>query len=157
MAKKSPKHDAQDQLMFDAPEQLLLDSLILTHDAVVTRFQELLRGFDVSYTQYCVLRILSEAGEEGMRTQKLGARLLTRVPDITRLVDRLVRNKLVQRDRWEKDKRVVFVSLTADGADVLSEIERPMNELQSKMFDHLSDAKQAELNQLLLDLRNRKK
>ena len=142
--------------MFDAPEQLLLDSLILTHDAVVSRFQELLRGYDISYTQYCVLHILSEEGEEGIRTQKLGTRLLTRVPDITRLVDRLLKAGLVARDRWKQDKRVVFVSITKDGAELLDEIKGPIAELQSEMFGHMSDSKQAELNGLLGELRNRK-
>ena len=156
MAKKKKSADMQDQLMFDAPEQLLLDSLILTHDAVVSRFQELLRGYDVSYTQYCVLHILSEEGEEGMRTQKLGTRLLTRVPDITRLVDRLLKVGLVARVRWKQDKRVVFVSITKDGTELLDEIKGPIAELQSEMFDHMSDGKQAELNSLLGELRNRK-
>lgn len=155
MAKKSKQSDPKDQLMFDAPEQLLLDALILTHDAVVAKFQELLRGYDISYTQYTVLTILAEEGEEGLRTQKLGARLLTRLPDITRLVDRLVRDGLVERNRWEKDKRVVFVIITEAGMDLLEELKEPFDALQVEMFGHLSDDKQIQLNTLLAELRNR--
>jgi DNA-binding MarR family transcriptional regulator len=153
MAKRKKIDQSQDQLLFDTPERLLLDSLILTHDSVVGRFQELLRGFDVSYTQYCVLRILADEGDEGMRTQKLGVRLLTRVPDITRLVDRLLKTGLVKRKRWKDDKRVVFVSVTKAGRELLDEIEGPMAELQSATFDHLSENKQVELNRLLGELR----
>lgn len=155
MAKRKKMADPADQLMFDAPEQLLLDALILTHDAVVAKFQELLRGYDISYTQYTVLNVLTEAGEEGLRTQKLGARLLTRLPDITRLVDRLVRDGLVERKQWLKDKRVVFVSITSQGTELLDELREPFNALQVEMFGHLSDAKQTKLNQLLAELRNR--
>lgn len=155
MAKKKKKSDLNDQLLFDAPEQLLLDALILTHDAVVARFQELLRGYDISYTQYTVLKVLTEAGVEGLRTQKLGARLLTRLPDTTRLVDRLVRDGFVARKVWSKDKRVVFVSITSKGTELLQEIREPFDELQVEMFGHLSEAKQIQLNHLLGELRNR--
>ncbi len=155
MAKKHTTPDPADQLMFDAPEQLLLDALILTHDSVVAKFQELLRGYDISYTQYTVLSILAEAGEEGLRTQQLGKRLLTRLPDITRLVDRLVRDGLVERTRWDQDKRVVFVSITERAAELLEELQEPFDELQVEMFGHLSDAKQTQLNTLLAELRNR--
>lgn len=155
MAKKPKKADPADQLMFGAPEQLLLDALILTHDAVVAKFQELLRGYDISYTQYTVLNALVEAGEEGLRTQKLGTRLLTRLPDITRLVDRLVRDGLVERNRWDQDKRVVYVSITEAGEELLEELAEPFDALQGEMFGHLSDAKQLQLNRLLAELRDR--
>ncbi len=155
MAKKTSKPDPADQLMFDAPEQLLIDALILTHDAVVAKFQKLLRGYDISYTQYTVLHALAEAGEEGLRTQKLGSRLLTRIPDITRLVDRLVRDGLAERNRWDQDKRVVYVTITEAGNDLLEELVEPFDALQVEMFGHLSDAKQLQLNRLLAELRER--
>lgn len=154
MSKKPKKDGDFDQLMFDAPDSLLLDSLILTHDAVVTAFQELLRGYDISYTQFCVLSVLDEVRDEGMRTQRLGARLLTRVPDITRLVDRLVKSGLVERKRSHEDKRVVFVAITQTGSELLAEIKGPAKELQAGLFTHLSEGKQAQLNQLLHELRD---
>lgn len=154
MIDKSKPTDTADQMMFDGPDRLLLDSLILTHDAVVNAFQDLLRGYDISYTQYCVLSVLDEVRDEGMRTQRLGARLLTRVPDITRLVDRLVKAGLVERRRSAEDKRVVFVAITDAGVELLSEIKAPAKELQSGMFTNLSGDKQTLLNQLLHELRD---
>ena len=154
MAPKKKHNSDTDQLTFDTPDRLLLDSLILTHDAVLGAFQELLRGYDVSYTQYCVLSILAEEGDDGMRTQKLGERLLTRVPDITRLVDRLIKAGLVQRDRSESDKRVVFVSVTQAGLELLHEIQDPATELRTELFEHLSENEQIKLNDLLMKLRS---
>lgn len=154
MTDKSKSTDPADQMMFDGPDRLLFDSLILTHDAVVNAFQDLLRGYDISYTQYCVLSVLDEVRDEGMRTQRLGARLLTRVPDITRLVDRLVKSGLVERRRSAEDKRVVFVVITDAGVELLSEIKAPAKDLQAGMFTNLSGDKQTLLNQLLHELRD---
>lgn len=154
MAPKRKKMDTADQLTFETPDQLLLDSLILTHDAVLGAFQEMLRGYDVSFTQYCVLSILAQAGEDGLRTQKLGERLLTRVPDITRLVDRLIKAGLVERDRSDQDKRVVFVSITESGLELLHEIQDPATELRAELFTNLTENEQIKMNDLLQKLRS---
>ena len=87
-------------------------------------FNEALKPFGVSFTQYCALRILS-GEEEGLASSAIGERMVTRDSDVTRLVDRLVARGLVERYRDAADRRVVRVRLTSAGTELVGRLEGP--------------------------------
>jgi DNA-binding MarR family transcriptional regulator len=106
---------------------------------------------DLSAPQYNVLRILRGAAAAPLSCQEIATRMIKRVPDITRLLDRLVARKLVDRSRCEDDRRVVRTVITPAGLDLLAAIDGP---LRRQVHDNFRRLPQDELEQLdrLLDL-----
>lgn len=79
---------------------------------------------DLSHVQYNVLRILRGAGPRGLSAGEVGERLITRSPDVTRLIDRLEKRGLVQRQPDPEDRRAVRIGITADGLDLLRQLDQ---------------------------------
>lgn len=113
--------------------------------------QALFKQHDLSAPQYNVLRILRGAEGSGLNCHDISARMITRVPDITRLLDRLEDKDLVTRRRSTEDRRVVMANVTDRGLALLKRIDRPLN---AQVKDQFKILRTAELNQLdnLLDL-----
>lgn len=99
-----------------------------TADWLLRGVEETLRGFGLTHPQYNVLRILAGAGEDGLPCGEIGARLISRDPDITRLLDRLEKRDLCRRGRGEADRRVVRAYLTPEGAAILRTLEKPVRD-----------------------------
>lgn len=125
-------------------------NLVRTAELARGAEQDLLDRFDLSAPQYNVLRILRGAGPEGHPCQEIGARMVTRVPDVTRLVDRLAGRGLVERRRCERDRRVVFVRILPPGLELLARIDAPIRLLPERLFAQLSAAQLAQFNELLV-------
>jgi DNA-binding MarR family transcriptional regulator len=125
-------------------------NLVRTAELARGAEQDLLDRFDLSAPQYNVLRILRGAGPEGHPCQEIGARMVTRVPDVTRLVDRLAGRGLVERRRCERDRRVVFVRILPPGLELLARIDAPIRALPERLFAQLSAAQLAQFNELLV-------
>jgi DNA-binding MarR family transcriptional regulator len=85
-----------------------------------------LRDFDLSPTQYNVLRILRGAGSSGATCSQIAERMINHDPDITRLLDRLESRNFITRDRSKEDRRVVMARITADGLELVSRMDRPV-------------------------------
>ena len=102
----------------------LIVAIVRARDRVLRAADETIRGVGLSEPQFNVLRILRGAGE-ALPTSELGRRMITRVPDITRLVDRLVDAGLVARKRCTEDRRVVFVTLTRKGRKLVDDLDQP--------------------------------
>ena len=86
-----------------------------TADALMRGLEELLKPSGLTQTQYNVLRILRGAKPDGLLCRELSERMVTRDPDITRLLDRLERRGLISRLRDRKDRRALTVRITAAG------------------------------------------
>ena len=99
--------------------------------------------------QYNVLRILRGAGEEGCSCQKISARMITRDPDITRLLDKLVNRRLASRERGTRDRRVVVVRIAKDGLALLDKLDAPMRAGLGRLVGHLTDKQARDLVDLL--------
>ncbi len=128
-------------------------SLFRTHEALLFEFKVLLKEQGLSEPQYNVLRILRAIGKP-LQVYQVAERMLTRQPDITRLFDRLVREKLVERTRCEDDRRVVWVTLTTKGSELVKELDRPVMALHRKQLAHLGVRKLRLLNDLLEEARS---
>jgi DNA-binding MarR family transcriptional regulator len=109
----------------------------------------LFKSHGLSAPQYNVLRILRGAKAAGLNCHDISARMIKRVPDITRLLDRLEAKKLVTRRRSDADRRVVMAYLTEPGARLLGLIDVPLSECIHHRLDALDKNDLGQLNTLL--------
>ena len=113
-------------------------NLLRVHDRLTGEFEKLFRSVGLTMTQFNVLRILRGAGKAGASCQYVGERLLTRVPDVTRLLDRMESAGLVRRTRSTADRRVVLVEPTPEGRRLCDQLEQPVLELHRKQFEGMT-------------------
>lgn len=97
-----------------------------------------LKAHALTSSQYNILRILRGAGPEGLCRNEVGARLVTQVPDVTRLLDRMEDTGLISRQRGSKDRRYVTTRITRKGLDLVDGLDQPMRELLHTQFGHIS-------------------
>ncbi len=124
-------------------------NLLRTADALSRPIDALLKSFDLSGQQYNVLRILRGAGSEGLPCGEIGERMITRDPDVTRLLDRLERRGLITRARNQRDRRVVTTRITREGLRILEKLDRPVAEMHQRQLGHLGRRQLAALIRLL--------
>ncbi len=133
---------------FEIPEQEAVLNLFRTSDRLHHRFARLFREYGLTPSQYNILRILRGEGAP-LPCLEIAQRTITVVPGITGLIDRLEDAGLVSRQRSEEDRRVVNVSITQAGLDVLSRLDQPLLELHRKVMAMFSEAEVVELTRLL--------
>jgi DNA-binding MarR family transcriptional regulator len=144
---------------FEQPAEEAFLNLVRTESALSCGLERLFKRFGLSNPKYNVLRILrgaavtGEAGPNGLPSLEVAARLITRVPDITRLVDNLEAAGLVTRTRCTDDRRVVYVGITPAGTALLAQIDGPLSEFHEKCFDRLTVDEREDLSRLLVKLR----
>ena len=131
----------QDEIQQTKPfaglENEVLISLLRTADVVLRPLAEMLKRDGLSHTQYNVLRILRGAGAGGLSCREVAERMVTREPDLTRLLDRLERRGLVARGREAKDRRVVVARITRDGLALLARLDEPAAASAREALGHL--------------------
>jgi DNA-binding MarR family transcriptional regulator len=115
----------------------------------------LLAPHGLSQPQYNVLRILRGAGDGGLCRHEIRDRLLSRMPDVTRLVDRLEEGGLAERVRDTVDRRVVRTTITDAGRALLGQLDAPVAAEHARQFGHLSEGEAARLVALLDAVRRR--
>src|SRR5688572_1494739 len=115
---------------------------------------EYLKPFGLTITQYNVLRILRGAGESGLCRNEIGQRLVTPVPDVTRLLDRIEGLGLLVRHRGTDDRRFVTTRITEKGLKLLEKIDRQLPEWHGRQLGHVAQTRLRELIDLLQDVRN---
>lgn len=103
----------------------------------------------LSLTQYNVLRILRGAGPEGLCRNEIAQRLITRMPDVTRLLDRMEAAGLVSRVRGTEDRRLVNTTLTKVGRDLVGDLDAEVARVHQAQLGHLTDAELRSLIDLL--------
>ncbi|MGE3274259.1 MAG: MarR family winged helix-turn-helix transcriptional regulator [Vicinamibacterales bacterium] len=148
-----PRGHLQDELRQSRPfrsarEEAYLN-LVRTTDVLARQVAEVLRPHGLSEAQYNVLRILRGAGDQGHTCSEVGQRLVTREPDVTRLLDRLERRRLIARSRDVRDRRVVNIHITPAGLELLDVLDAPMAEVSDRMLGHLGAADLRDLIRLL--------
>jgi DNA-binding MarR family transcriptional regulator len=131
------------------PEQEVLLTIQRTADAFERRVAELLKPHGISGTQYNVLRILRGAGKDGLPCGMIAERMVTRDPDITRLLDRLDKMGFIGRERSVKDRRVVTTTISEAGMKLLKQLDKPVQDLGFSLVRNLSKAQMQELVELL--------
>jgi DNA-binding MarR family transcriptional regulator len=130
------------------PEEIAFLDLLRTTDVLSRRLVEALKPAELSGTQYNMLRILRGA-PEGLACGEIGARMITRDPDITRLLDRLEKRGLISRCRETKDRRMVLTRITSKGLKLLGELDNPVLEAHRQQLGHLGNRRLRKLAELL--------
>ena len=111
---------------------LAIVTIIRTTDVIRHAIGRVLAPFGLSEEQFNVLRILRGAGENGLPTLEVSSRMLSRSPNITRLLDRLIAKRLVRRTRPKQDRRVVNVTITLQGLELLRHADGVIDQLMDK-------------------------
>jgi DNA-binding MarR family transcriptional regulator len=124
-----------------------------TADALLRGVEELLKPAGLTPSQYNVLRILRGAGPEGLACGEIAGRMLTRDPDMTRLLDRMDKRGLVTRSRNSRDRRVVVTRITAAGLRLLASLDEPVVNLHKQQLQHLGRERLRQLSSLLEEAR----
>ncbi len=143
---------------FDSLEQEAVLNIIRTADHLSRAFEGLLKPFKLSPTQFNVLRILrgmsQNQNNSGVPCKTIGEHMVSRDPDITRLLDRLEARGLITRQRNSKDRRIVCTRITPEGLAILARLDKPVLDLHRAQFAHLSAANIGQLIDLLEQARN---
>jgi DNA-binding MarR family transcriptional regulator len=150
--KKALKRGNKSRPAGSAEEAVFLD-LLRTTDALSRGLVQLLKAQDLSSTQYNVLRILRGA-PEGLPCGEIAGRMITRDPDVTRLLDRLEKHGLIARSRETRDRRTVMARITPHGLKVLGGLDEPVQSAHRKQLGHLGRKRLRALAELLLAARS---
>jgi DNA-binding MarR family transcriptional regulator len=130
------------------PEEALFLDLIRTTDMLTRGLGWVLKTEDLSSTQYNVLRIL-RGSPAGLPCGEIANRMITRDPDVTRLLDRLEKRGLISRCRETEDRRTVMTRITADGLKLVGRLDEPVQTAHRKQLGHLGRDRLRELAELL--------
>lgn len=128
--------------------------LLRTSDQLARGLAPILKAENLSMTQYNVLRIL-RGSPKGLPCGEIGNRMITRDPDITRLLDRVEKRGLISRWRDGRDRRLVLTRITREGMDLLDRLDEPVQEAHARQMRHLGGKGLKELSELLRLARNK--
>ena len=122
--------------------------LLRTTDILSRGLVKVLKAEDLSSTQYNVLRIL-RGSPDGLPCGEIASRMITRDPDITRLLDRLEKRELIARCRESSDRRTVMTRITLEGLKLLARLDAPVEDAHRQQLGHLGRERLRVLTELL--------
>ncbi|MBM4072864.1 MAG: MarR family transcriptional regulator [Planctomycetes bacterium] len=134
---------------FDSPAQEAFLGLWRTYDRLRALEDELFARHDLTAQQYNALRLLRGQQPRPMLTLALASRLISRAPDITRLLDKLETRGLIVRERPAGDRRTVAVGITAVGLALLRELDRDVRACHERQLGHMKKSDLRTLIELL--------
>lgn len=124
-------------------------SIMRTAAEIEHNAESVLKPCGITGTQYNVLRILRGAEPAGLCRSEISDRLVRRVPDVTRLLDRLEDMHLIERTRGGDDRRYVTTRITRDGLRLLDDLQPTVEALHQAQLGHMSDVQLRSLIELL--------
>lgn len=142
-SRRAPEHFPTPDLVVEetgryVPEQQAYLNILHTAQFFGADLTELFAAHGLSGKQYNVLRAIRRGGDQGLTATEIGQQMTDRRADVTRLVDRLVREGLVDRDHDKNDRRVVRAKLTDKASKLLRALDRPLVETHRRQLGHLS-------------------
>ena len=135
------------QRFFKTEQSKLIVNLIYTSNRLRENITARLKENGITMQQYNVLRIVRGAGETGSTTSEIRDRLLDKMSDASRMVDRLVYMNLLQKVRDRQDRRIVFVHLTEKGEKLINQLIQ--REKVESLAEDMDEKKAQQLNELL--------
>jgi len=136
-------------------EDQLFVSLLRAADSLSQEAERLLKSAGLTGTQYNVLRILRGAEPDGILCRGIAERMISRDPDMTRLLDRMEKHRWIARQRQKDDRRVIKTRITAEGLRLLKRLDQPVHDLHERQFRHMSAPRLKQLAELLEELAKR--
>lgn len=134
---------------FTSPYQEAYLNLVRTAAELHDAFEAMLRAWEISETQYNVLRILRGAGRAGLCRNEIRDRMITRMPDVTRLLDRMEEAGLIVRERSDEDRRLVNTTLTRKGRALVDSLDDVVAAEHERRLGHLTRSQLRTLVDLL--------
>ena len=131
------------------PEDLLFVTILRTADRLSQQAEQVIKLSGLTATQYNVLRILRGAEPDGLPCRVIADRMISRDPDMTRLLDRLEKHGHIARERQKDDRRVIKTRITVAGLKQLKKLDQPVHELHQRQFRHMRSAHLKQLGELL--------
>lgn len=129
-------------------------NVVRTANLLNDNFERMLKPYGITGTQYNVLRILRGAEPDGLCRNEVSARLINRMPDATRLLDRMEEAGLVTRERSRTDRRLVTTRITDKGRHLVESLDDVVAAQHQKQLGHLSEKQLRMLIELLTEVRN---
>jgi DNA-binding MarR family transcriptional regulator len=148
------QQDLKQKKPFRSLQQEAYLSVVRTSTALTDAMEDLVKSRGISATQYNVLRILRGSDAEGLCRHPLRDRMLTRMPDMTRLLDRKEEPGLDVRVREGDDRRMVMTRIPQKGRQLLDDLDAPVMALHRKQMAGLTDAQLRSLSDLLTLVRD---
>jgi DNA-binding MarR family transcriptional regulator len=139
---------------FDSLEQEAYLNLWRTYDCLKALEDELFAPVGISPQQYNALRLLKAATPGTLTVQGLGSRLITRAPDMTRMLDRLERRGWIRRQRRADNRRVIDVAITDSGLALLDQLSDGVRDCHRRQLGHLAPKELEQLVKLLEQARS---
>ncbi len=120
------------------PAQQAMVGLLKAAGHVQQALTEVCAAYDITHDQYNVLRILRGARPAGLPRYEVAERLISRAPDVTRLLDRLERQGLVERTRSAEDRRLSLSTISRDGLRLLDRLDPQIEAVHERFAGPLS-------------------
>ncbi len=149
------RDELQQTKPFTSLEHEAMLNIVRTSAVIQDEMEELFKSRGITSTQYNVLRILRGAEPEGLCRNELRDRMLTRMPDVTRLLDRMEEAGLVARSRDNDDRRLVSTRITEAGRKLVDELDDPVHTFHKSRMRHVTDEQLQTLIDLLTLARNK--
>lgn len=134
---------------FDSLEQEVFLNLWRTYDRLHEFEAELFARFRLTPQQYNVLRLLKAAHPQTLATLELARRLVSRAPDITRMLDKLEQRALIVRERPDDNRRTVRIGITPGGLKLVAELAEPLRQCHARQLGHMNKTQLRDLAALL--------
>lgn len=149
------QQDLKQTKPFKCIEEEAYLSIVRTAAVLEHRFAHALKRYKLTPTQYNVLRMLRGAGAGGLCRTEVGERLVTNVPDVTRLLDRMEDTGLIARERSETDRRYVTARIAPRGLDLVNRLDAVIAGIHHEQMRHVDKHALRALIDLLTSVRTR--
>ena len=136
------------QTKFESEHLKAVLNVMVTNNWIVSRHTKFLKQYDLSLPQYNVLRILRGAKGKPMMLSDISDRMLDKMSNATRLVEKLKQKGLVERELCETNRRQVDISITENGIELLATIDEPLSTF-TKDYLNITPTEAETLNTIL--------
>jgi DNA-binding MarR family transcriptional regulator len=140
------------QQHFTSENQKLIINLVFTNNWLTEKIRDFLSAEDITLQQFNILRILRGSHPKPLSTLVIRERMLDKMSDTSRIVDRLLLKGLVDKKTCPSDKRLVDISITEEGKKVLAKIDQNEKEMMA-VISNLNEEEMKTLNGLLDKMR----
>jgi DNA-binding MarR family transcriptional regulator len=136
-------------------EDQVFVAILRIADSLAQEAEQLVKSAGLTSAQYNVLRILRGAEPHGLLCRGIAERMISRDPDMTRLLDRMEKHSWISRQRQQDDRRVIKTRITPEGLKLLKKLDQPVHDLHRGQFRHLTAARLKLLSELLSEAAKR--
>lgn len=133
-------------------EDHLFVSILKLADSLSQQAEVVIKSGGLTPAQYNVLRILRGAEPDGLPCRRIAERMISRDPDMTRLLDRMEKHGWITRQRQQDDRRVIKTRITPEGLRLLKKLDQPVHDCHTGQFRHVPASRLKLLAELLIEV-----